>query len=422
MPLHLLFTLLRGDPSRNPPWVLPYFLCEISLSEDRLICDIETYLDHLAACVGDTMIGVLGLEDGTRVEGCGFGAPGTVSGELVFTTIMSGYEEALTDPSYHGQFLMFTYPLIGNYGVSGEDFQSDHMWPGAMVCREVWEYPTHHRSTRKIAKFLEDEGKPGLCGVDTRMLTTKVRNYGCMKATIAVGEAKDLKDIDVVEEARTHPSISAQDLLMDVTCKKPYRIPGKGSRIAMIDMGIKRNILHSLSIRGFDIHVLPANASLSQIEATEPNALFLSNGPGDPECATNAIAAVKHFAGTVPVFGICLGHQITSLAMGARTFKLKFGHHGGNQPVKDLAKGIVYITSQNHNFAVVPGSEEGTGLEITQINANDNTIEGVKSDSLDILAVQYHPEAHPGPLCTEDPFFSQVNKMLNKAKVPACSR
>ena len=147
------------------------------------------YLDDLAACVGDTMIGVLGLEDGTKVEGRGFGAPGTISGELVFTTIMSGYEEALTDPSYHGQFLMFTYPLIGNYGVSGDNFQSDHMWPGAMVCREVWEYPTHHRSTRTIAKFLEDEGKPGLCGVDTRMLTTKVRNYGCMKATITVGDA-----------------------------------------------------------------------------------------------------------------------------------------------------------------------------------------------------------------------------------------
>jgi len=380
------------------------------------------YLDHLAACVDDTMIGVLGLEDGTRMEGRGFGAPGTVSGELVFTTIMSGYEEALTDPSYHGQFLMFTYPLIGNYGVSGENFQSDHMWPGAMVCREVWEYPTHHRSIRTIAKFLEDEGKSGLCGVDTRMLTTKVRNYGCMKATIAVGEAKDLKDIDVVEDARTHPSISAQDLLMDVTCKKPYRIPGKGPRISMIDLGVKRNILHSLSARGFDVHVLPANATVSQIGATEPDAIFLSNGPGDPECATNAIAAVKHFAGTVPVFGICLGHQIISLAMGARTFKLKFGHHGGNQPVKDLANGIVYITSQNHNFAVVPGSEEGTGLEITQMNANDNTVEGIKSDSLDILAVQYHPEAHPGPLCAEDPFFSQVKKMLNKAKVPACGR
>jgi len=167
--------------------------------------------------------------------------------------------------------------------------------------------------------------------------------------------------------------------------------------------------------------VLPAHASISEIEATKPDSLFLSNGPGDPERAYEAIDAVKHFAGQIPILGICLGHQIISLAMGAKTFKLKFGHHGGNQPVKDLEKKIVYITSQNHNFAVVPGSEEGTGLEITQLNANDGTVEGIKSDDLDILAVQYHPEAHPGPLCTEDPFFASVQRML-KRRVPAGGR
>ncbi len=379
------------------------------------------YLGDLASCVADTMIGVLGLEDGTRVEGTGFGAPGVVSGELVFTTIMSGYEEALTDPSYHGQMLMFTYPLQGNYGVSGDDFQSDQMWPKAMVSREYWERPTHYRSGRTLNQFLLDEGKPGICNVDTRMLTLKVRTKGVLRAALVVGETDEVSDLDVVQMARSQPDISVQDLLGDVTCPGPYRIKGRGPRIAMLDLGIKRNILKSLSARGFDIHVLPAHASISEIEATEPDSLFLSNGPGDPERACEAIDAVKHFAGQIPVFGICLGHQIISLAMGAKTFKLKFGHHGGNQPVKDLEKKIVYITSQNHNFAVVPGSEEGTGLEITQLNANDGTVEGIKSDKLNILAVQYHPEAHPGPLCTEDPFFASVQRML-KRRVPAGGR
>jgi carbamoyl-phosphate synthase small subunit len=367
------------------------------------------------------MIGVLGLEDGTRLVGSGFGAPGLVRGELVFTTVMSGYEEALTDPSYHGQLLMFTYPLKGNYGVSGDNFQSDQIWPKAMVCREVWTDPRQYRSIRTISRFLEDEGKPGIFGVDTRMLTVKIRELGSMRSALAVGE--DALETDVVGMARSSPPISSLDLLSDVTCKKVYRIPGKGPRLVMIDMGIKRHILKSLEARGFDIIVVPARTTVSTIEALKPDGLFLSNGPGDPERAVEAIASVKHFAGQVPVFGICLGHQIISLALSAKTFKLKFGHHGGNQPVKDLSTGIVYITSQNHNFAVVPSSVEGTELQITQTNANDGTVEGIKSDYLNIQAVQYHPEAHPGPLCTEDPFFSSVQKVMKmKPSAPSACK
>ncbi len=375
------------------------------------------YLDDLASCVGDTMIGVLGLEDGTRVEGYGFGAPSVISGELVFTTIMSGYEEALTDPSYSGQMLMFTYPLQGNYGVSEDNFQSGKMWPKAIVCREYWDRPTHYRFGRTLNQFLIDEGRPGICGIDTRMLTLKVRTQGVMRATVAVGEKNKVSSLDVVKMSCSQPDISSQDLLRDVTCKESYHIMGKGPRIAVLDLGLKRNILKSLSARNFDIYVLPAHSSVSDIDAVNPDSLFVSNGPGDPERAYEAISAVKHFAGQIPIFGICLGHQIISLSLGARTFKLKFGHHGGNQPVKDLEKKIVYITSQNHNFAVVPGSEEGTGLKITQLNANDGTVEGIKSDELGILAVQYHPEAHPGPLCTEDPFFASVREMMKHGAI-----
>ena len=373
------------------------------------------YLGDLAAFHADTMIGVLGLEDGTRLEGTGFGASGVALGELVFTTVMSGYEEALTDPSYHGQMLMFTYPLQGNYGICGDDFQSERMWPQAMVSREYWDRPTHYQHKKNLSQFLKDEGRPGLCGVDTRMLTLKVREQGVMRAAIAVGERSDVEDLDVVAMARSQPDISSRDLLGDVSCRAAYRIEGHGPRMAVIDLGIKKNILRSLACRDFDMTVFPSHSSISEIEAAGPDALFLSNGPGDPERAEKAIEAVRHFAGEMPIFGICLGHQVISLALGARTFKLKFGHHGGNQPVKDLEKKIVYITSQNHNFAVRPESVQDTDLEVTQLNANDGTVEAVKSDKLQVLAVQYHPEANPGPLCTEDPFFGSVQRIMKSA-------
>lgn len=364
------------------------------------------------------MKAVLGLEDGTVIKGTGFGAEGTACGELVFTTQFTGYEEALTDPSYKGQLLMFTYPLIGNYGISGERVQSDNIHAEGLVVREACKNPYHYKSTRSIHKFLEDEGKPGIEGVDSRMLTIKTRERGTMRAALITGSDDGE---EAVEVARNFPQITDQELISLVTCKEPYFIPGaagawKGSgkpkHAVVIDLGIKRNILNNLNKRGIDLTVVPATASPSEIAGYEPDMLFVSNGPGDPEKATDAINAVKHFAGTVPVCGICFGHQIISLAMGARTYKLKFGHRGGNQPVKDLVENKVFITSQNHGFAVDADSLDGTGLYVKYLNANDGTVEGVSHKDLDVFSVQFHPEAQAGPMDTEEVFFGKVVKTL----------
>lgn len=340
------------------------------------------------------MKAVLGLEDGTVVKGKGFGAEGIAHGELVFATPFTGYEEALTDPSYKGQILMFTYPLIGNYGVSYENFQSDGIKANGFVVREVCDHPSHHKSKGTVHSFLKGEGIPGISGIDTRMLTILTRNEGTLRATLIAG---DDDGEEAVRLAREQPTISELDLIGEVTSAKPYKIGGTGKRFVVMDLGVKQNILLCLSKRNIDIVVVPADTSSRQIREYEPDALLLSNGPGDPLQAKNAISVVRELAGEMPIFGICLGHQVIALALGARTYKLKFGHRGANQPVKDLRTGIVHITSQNHGFAVDPDSLSGTGLHITYINANDGTVEGFKHESLPILSVQYHPEASPGP-------------------------
>lgn len=364
------------------------------------------------------MKAVLGLENGTVIKGTGFGAEGTACGELVFTTQFTGYEEALTDPSYRGQILMFTYPLIGNYGVSGEHAQSDNIHAEGLVVREACKNPYHYKSSRSIHKFLEDEGKPGIEGVDTRMLTIGTRERGTMRAALITGSDDGEEAVNM---ARNFPQITDEELTSLVTCKEPRFIPGaegawkginKHKHAVVIDLGIKRNIINNLHRRGIDLTLVPATTKPSKIASYEPDLLFVSNGPGNPENAKDAINAVKAFAGKIPVCGICFGHQIISLAMGARTYKLKFGHRGGNQPVKDLVENKTFITSQNHGYAVDADSLEGTGFYVKYLNANDRTVEGVSHKDLDIFGVQFHPEAQAGPMDTEDIFFGRIVKVL----------
>ncbi len=357
------------------------------------------------------MKALLALEDGTVVEGEGFGAAGTRVGELVFATPFTGYEEALTDPSYKGQILMLTYPLIGNYGVSGAKFQSDGIKVEGFAIREKCDFPSHYKSTRSIDDFLRDDGVPGISEIDTRMLTRKTRQFGTMKACLSVGDRRESEE--VLELARKQPDISELDLIEQVTCEKPYRIAGTGRRIAVLDLGIKRNILNNLVKRNWDIFVFPADARESAIKAVEPDALLLSNGPGDPKRGENAMHIVNECVGDLPVFGICLGLQIVALALGCDTYKLKFGHRGANQPVKDFKSGRVYITSQNHGFAVDKDSMDGT-VDLTQINANDHTVEGFENPYLGVKCVQYHPESSPGPWDTEQMFFDELVKYTEK--------
>ncbi|MHB9093445.1 MAG: glutamine-hydrolyzing carbamoyl-phosphate synthase small subunit [Eubacteriales bacterium] len=341
------------------------------------------------------MEAVLVLEDGTVFEGNGFGAEAENFGEVVFNTSMTGYQEILTDPSYSGQIVTMTYPLIGNYGINSEDFESRMPFVFGFVVREFCEYPSNWRSEKTVDQYLKENGIPGISGIDTRALTRRLRNYGTMGGVIATGENIDIDDMK--KRVLGHPNLMGSDHVLKVTINESYTMPNDGYRIVLMDFGAKLNIARSLHHQGCDVVVVPAATTAREVLALNPDGIMLSNGPGDPQDVDFAVKAVQELIGKKPVFGICLGHQIIGLALGGSTYKLKFGHRGANHPVKDLVTGRVHITSQNHGFAVDAGSIPNKDVVVSHINLNDNTVEGLKHKSLPLFSVQYHPEASPGP-------------------------
>ena len=348
----------------------------------------------------------LGLEDGRVFRGESFGALTATTGEVVFNTAMTGYQEVLSDPSYCGQIVTFTYPLLGNYGVNDEDWESDRVRAQGVVCREVCELPSNYRSTGDLHSFLATHGIPGISGLDTRALTRHLREHGAMRGCIS---AVDRDPEAVVERARNSPTMAGLGLADFVTCAEAYWWDAEGVAedahprddgkplVVVYDFGVKRNILRRLRVEGFRVRVVPARTPSSDVLALEPDGVLLSNGPGDPEPLDFAIRAAREVAQRVPTFGICLGHQLLGLAFGATTSKLKFGHRGINHPVIDRRTGVVEVTSQNHGFIVDAGTLPAGEFEVTHVSANDGTLEGLVHRGLPVLACQYHPEAAPGP-------------------------
>lgn len=386
------------------------------------------------------MKAILALEDGRYFEGESFGAPGTRTGEICFNTSMSGYQEVLTDPSYRGQIVAMTYPMIGNYGVNPLDDESNEPHVRGFVVEELCEVPSNWRSSQSLDAYLKQYNIPGIQGVDTRALTKHLRTLGAMRSVITseVGSVEE-----AVKLAQESAPMSGSDFVKEVTTPSIYQwdpesqlsrqwdipspsqnreggaegafhpLPDARYHVVAYDFGMKRNILRGLRQSGFHVTVVPAGTSAEEVLARNPDGVFLSNGPGDPGALGYIHEEVRKLIGKKPVFGICLGHQILGHAYGGKTFKLKFGHRGGNQPVKDLRTGKVSITSQNHGFAIDPASLP-SNVEVTHINLNDGTVEGMRHREAPVMSVQYHPEAAPGPNDAKY-FFDEFAKLIDSA-------
>jgi carbamoyl-phosphate synthase small subunit len=393
---------------------------------------------------------LLALEDGLVLKGRSFTGPGECAGEVVFNTAMTGYQEILTDPSYKGQIVTMTYPLMGNYGINFEDLESQGVQVEGFIVKEYHPYPSNWRSRGNLADYLQGTGKLGVEGFDTRAITKRLREVGAMRGLVST---EDLDPESLVRRTRELPSMDGLDLVPLVTCRAPYwweegaareslgcdispaalrtETPAAtrpctyevlaalwsqraGKKVVLYDFGVKFNIIRSLKARGLEVLVVPATTPAADVLRLQPQGIVLSNGPGDPAAVTYAIENVRQCLGAAPLFGICLGHQLLGLALGGRTFKLKFGHRGANQPVKDLLSGRVEITSQNHGFAVDLDSMPDPEVELTHFNLNDNTLEGLRHAKLRAFSVQYHPEAAPGPH-DADYLFEQFLTMVDES-------
>ena len=350
------------------------------------------------------------LEDGEEYLGYGFGADVESINEIVFNTSMVGYQEICSDPSYTYQMVVMTYPLIGNYGITDDDYETTKPTIGGLIVREYNDIPSNFRYTKTLSEYLEENGIPGIYGVDTRKLTRSIRDKGSRKVIITdINTSKE----EALEKIKKYDI--PKDAVSKVSCKKKWysRTANPKFNVVAVDCGIKLNIIRSLNKRGCNVTIVPYNTPFSTIQELKPDGIFLSNGPGDPENVVEVIELVKKARGKYPIFGICLGHQMISLAYGASTYKMKFGHRGGNHPVKNLATGKIEITSQNHSYAVNNDSIKKTSLKVTHINLLDDTIEGVECKEENVFSVQYHPESAPGPQDSSY-LFDKFTEMMKK--------
>lgn len=350
------------------------------------------------------------LEDGTYYEGYPLGSDHLTKGEIVFNTAMTGYQETISDPSYTGQIITFTYPLIGNYGINRDDFESLIPTLNGVVVKEASTYPSHFRMQKTFHEVLKDYDIPGISGVDTRSITRKIRNYGVLKAAFTDDKAdipQLIEELKVIELPR--------DEVKTVSTKTPYVSTGYDLSVVLVDFGKKQNIVRELNLRGCNVTVVSYDSTAEEIIRMSPDGVMLSNGPGDPEEVKVAINMINGILGKIPFFGICLGHQLFALSQGATSFKMKFGHRGANHPVKDLKSGKIALTSQNHGYAIDKDSLASTPLEITHIAINDGTVEGLRHQSLPAFSVQYHPEASPGPT-DSNYLFDEFIKMMHDFK------